>query len=131
MDKPKKETIIDLVEITKKPNKRERKRVVMRCSGETIDGEFIGGIWKDRKDKVQCPECQRTNTHVSFGIDDAGFHDGGFSNSGGELCPIMGTLNISCKYCKRHFTYTLYGDMRFAFLESATFDERKKALKGW
>jgi hypothetical protein len=130
MRKPAKEAekIVDLVEI-KKTNNRERKRVVLRCSGKTIEGEFIGGIWKDKRDEVHCPECHRTRTEVSFGIDDAGFRDGRFSKSGGELVSMLGTLNLKCKDCRKHFTYELYGNLSFTLIESATFEERTKALK--
>jgi hypothetical protein len=115
-----------LVEIIKKPNTHERKRVVDGMSGLNLTDASIGGVWTDRKRKVPCPECHGHHTKVYLSFYDVEFS--GFSGAGGEI-EGLGNLTISCMDCKKDFNYDSCHSVPFDFVESATFEEVKQFRK--
>ena len=62
---------VSLVEITK-IGSQEKKRVVDGISGNNVDIEFVGGIWKEKSLKIPCPECHGRHTSIELGIHDLG-----------------------------------------------------------
>lgn len=122
MGKNKKMVDVRLVEILKKPGIPDRKRTVDGVLG-LLDVAFIGGIWMERKSKVGCPECHGHHTSVSVGFCDVEFSS--FTLNGGEI-EGLGNLVISCKDCKKDFSYSSCHSLPFDFVESATFEEMKQ-----
>ena len=117
---------ISLVEITKSGS-REKKRVVDGISGYNVDIEFIGGIWKERRLKIPCPECHGRHTSIELGIHDVGWDAiPRLSKSGGIIESFLGNFDIYCDDCKKLFTYSPSGQIDLAFIEEMPYDERKQ-----
>ena len=116
---------VSLVEITKIGD-QEKKRVVDGISGNNVDIEFIGGIWKERSLKIPCPECHGRHTSIELSIYDLGWDEAPhLSKSGGSIESFLGNFDIYCDDCKKLFTYSPSGDIRLDFVEEMPYDEKK------
>ena len=117
---------VSLVEITKSGS-QEKKRIVDGVSGNNVDIEFIGGIWKERTLKIPCPECHGRHTTIELGIHDVGW-DGVpcLSKSGGSIGSFLGNFDICCDDCKKMFTYSTRGKIDLDFVEEMSYDEKKQ-----
>ena len=117
---------VSLVEITKSGS-QEKNRVVDGISGNNVDVEFIGGIWKERRLKIPCPECHGHHTSIELGIHDVGW-DGvpRLSKSGGSIESFLGNFDILCDDCKKLFTYSPSGKIDLAFIEEMPYDKKKR-----
>lgn len=117
---------VSLVEITKIGSK-EKKRVIDGISGNDVDIEFVGGIWKERSLKIPCPECHGRHTSIELGIHDLGWDEVPYlSKSGGSIESFLGNFDIYCDDCKKLFTYSPSGDIRLDFIEEMPYDEKKE-----
>lgn len=113
-----------LVEVTK-ADSNEKKRTVDGISGSNLDIEFIGGIWKERKLKFPCPECQGRNTTIELSIHEVGWDGiGHFDKSGGSIESLLGSFTIYCDDCKKLFSYSPYGNIDLDFIEEIPYDEK-------
>jgi hypothetical protein len=117
---------IRLVEITKSGS-QEKKRVIDGISGNNVDVEFIGGIWKEKRLKIPCPECHGHHTSIELGIHDVGWDEiPCLTKSGGSIESFLGNLDIVCDDCKKMFTYSPYGEINLAFIEEVPYDKKKR-----
>lgn len=117
---------VTLVEITK-IGSEEKKRVVDGISGIDVDVEFIGGIWKERRLKVPCPECHGHNTSIELSIQDIGWDERPYLNKlGGSIGSFLGNFDINCDDCKKVFIYSPSGDINLDFIEETPYIEKKQ-----
>lgn len=118
-------TYFRLVE-TKKIGSKEEKRVVDGVSGKNVDIEFLGGIWKEKKLKIPCPECHSLNTFIEFSIQDVGWDGVPYiTRTEGNINVSLGIFDINCNDCKKVFIYEPYGNLKLAFIEEAPYLEKK------
>jgi hypothetical protein len=117
---------VSLVEITKSGS-QEKKRVVDGISGNNVDIEYVGGIWKERSLKIPCPECHGHHTSIELSIHDLGWDIAPrISKSGGSIESFLGNFDIFCNDCKKLFTYSPSGKIDLAFIEEMPYDEKKR-----
>ena len=116
---------VSLVEITK-TDSQEKKRVVDGVSGNNVDIEFIGGIWKERRLKIPCPECHGRHTSIELSIQDIGWDiHPNVSKSGGSIGSFLGNFDINCDDCKKVFIYSPRSDINLDFIEETPYIEKK------
>jgi len=126
--KKKKDEMVEvtLVEVTKSSS-GEKRRVVDNVSGINVDIEFIGGIWKERKLKFPCPECDGHHTTVVLSIQDLGWSGiGYFDKSGGSIEARLGTFTICCDDCRKEFIYSPYGSIKLGYIEEVPYVESEQ-----
>jgi hypothetical protein len=117
---------VSLVEITKSGS-QEKKRVVDGISGNNVDIEYVGGIWKERSLKIPCPECHGHHTSIELSIHDLGWDIAPrISKSGVSIESFFGNFDIYCDDCKKLFTYSPSGTIDLDFIEEMPYDEEKR-----